>query len=87
MPGIGIAGCQLEHHELPFMVDQQMALEEAEEKSSKRPEISQLPKELRGHQEGTIALFAYVSMEERIPANHPLHQIRLLVRPWDIEGD
>ena len=33
---------------------------------------------MRGHQEGTISLFSYVSIEERIPAKHPLRQIRLL---------
>ncbi|KKZ15144.1 MAG: hypothetical protein TH68_01970 [Candidatus Synechococcus spongiarum 142] len=39
--------------------------------------MSQLPKELRGHQEGTIALFAYVSMEERILSTI-LRQVRFL---------
>ena len=33
---------------------------------------------MRGHQEGTISLFSYVSIEERIPAKHPLRRIRLL---------
>ena len=33
---------------------------------------------LRGHQEGTISLFSYVSIEERIPAKHPLRRIRFL---------
>ena len=39
--------------------------------------MSQLPKELRGHQEGTIALFAYISMEERILPTI-LRQVRFL---------
>ena len=33
---------------------------------------------MRGQQERSIALFSYVSIEERIPANHPLRRIRPL---------
>ena len=33
---------------------------------------------MRGHQEETIALFSYVSTEERIPSKHPLRRIRSL---------
>ena len=32
----------------------------------------------RDHQEESMSLFSYVSIEERIPAKHPLRQIRLL---------
>jgi transposase len=33
---------------------------------------------MRGQQERSSALFSYVSIEERIPANHPLRRIRPL---------
>jgi transposase len=33
---------------------------------------------MRGQQERSSALFSYVSIDERIPANHPLRRIRLL---------
>jgi hypothetical protein len=34
---------------------------------------------MRGQQERCGALFSYVSIEERIPPNHPLRRIRKLV--------
>ena len=33
---------------------------------------------MRGQQERSGSLFSYVSIEERIPANHPLRRIRKL---------
>jgi hypothetical protein len=33
---------------------------------------------MRGHQERSGSLFSYVSIEERIPASHPLRRIRKL---------
>jgi transposase len=33
---------------------------------------------MRGHRERSGSLFSYVSIEERIPANHPLRRIRKL---------
>jgi hypothetical protein len=36
------------------------------------------PPEIRGHRERSGSLFSYVSIEERIPTNHPLRRIRKL---------
>ena len=36
------------------------------------------PSEMRGHRERSGSLFSYVSIEERIPASHPLRRIRKL---------
>ena len=33
---------------------------------------------MRGHRERSGSLFSYVSIEERIPASHPLRRIRKL---------
>ena len=33
---------------------------------------------MRGHRESSGSLFSYVSIEERIPASHPLRRIRKL---------
>ena len=33
---------------------------------------------MRGHRERSGSLFSYVSIEERIPATHPLRRIRKL---------
>jgi len=33
---------------------------------------------MRGHRERSGSLFSYVSIEERIPASHPLRRIRML---------
>jgi hypothetical protein len=36
------------------------------------------PAQMRGHRERSGSLFSYVSIEERIPASHPLRQNRKL---------
>jgi hypothetical protein len=34
---------------------------------------------MRGSQKTQDSLFSYISLEKRIPKNHPLHQIRKMV--------
>ena len=40
--------------------------------------IGQYPAQMRGHRERSGSRFSYVSIEERIPASHPLRRIRRL---------
>lgn len=34
---------------------------------------------MRGHEPGQVAMFSYVSLEDRIPASHPLRKLRVVV--------
>ena len=41
---------------------------------------------MRGHRERSGSLFSYVSIEERIPASHPLRRIRKLANQALLPG-